>query len=530
MNYANLIQNITENIKTNGSQAITAQVLQDVLVDMVQEMGQAGGLVYGVVDTNFVPTASDSNLIYIAAEPGVYAGFGNLAVAIGEMGLFVSDGNGGWTKYGVDICTYLKEEVDALNTLLEVSEVSVQSPNIFDKSTVVNGYYLNAKVENPVANSTYWYSQKINVTPGKIIIYNDPALRFYFHMYDQNGDFVAATNANNQLSLLAPAQTSYNRTTWSYFTVPSGIYQMQFSATDQYLEDAVFIQVDNVSEIANYDINTYYPYGNIEQASSAVINRIAGIDGITDNPGTSSSLCASQKLVSEMVNASPLKGKKIIAIGDSMVYGNTVGTANVWTALLAEQLGADYVVSSAGQTTLTEKVVVNAGVNGVCLSDNNAPFSTNRPNAVYNRYSGMDNDADYVIVFAGSNDAWALYRNEITMGADTSADPTEFNGAMNMLCQGLLSKYPAKKIAFITPYLAPSADAGATARKTIVEAIKAGCARNGGIPCFDNSTIGGICFDNAAQTTALTQGDGIHLSQDGHAWVVSKYKSFFETL
>ena len=103
MNYANLIQNITENIKTNGSQAITAQVLQDVLVDMVGELGQSGALLGGVIDTSFVPDlTNDAQVVYIAESPGTYTNFNGLVVGAGEVAFFYFDGNA-WAKSSVDV-------------------------------------------------------------------------------------------------------------------------------------------------------------------------------------------------------------------------------------------------------------------------------------------------------------------------------------------------------------------------------------------------------------------------------------------
>lgn len=112
MNYANLIQNITENIKTNGSQAITAQVLQDVLVDMVGELGQSGALLGGVIDTSFVPDhTNDAQVVYIAEGPGTYTNFNGLVVGAGEVAFFYFDGNA-WAKASVDVL----EVVNNLNS------------------------------------------------------------------------------------------------------------------------------------------------------------------------------------------------------------------------------------------------------------------------------------------------------------------------------------------------------------------------------------------------------------------------------
>lgn len=208
-----------------------------------------------------------------------------------------------------------------------------------------------------------------------------------------------------------------------------------------------------------------------------------------------------------------------------MVFGNTVGTSLVWLAKIAQRNGMEYEVSPTGNTFKTTAVAVNAGINGVCLSYNSAPFSTNIANSVYNRYPNVDSDADYILVFAGTNDAWKLYRGEMQLGTENSTDPTTLNGALNLLMQGLLTKFPAKKIGFITPY-----DNGDASRKSVINAIKSAGLRNKGIPVFDNSELGGIDFSNAAQATALTQGDGVHLNATGHLWVSSKYEQWLKTL
>lgn len=135
MNYANLIQNITENIKTNGSQAITAQVLQGVLVDMVEELGQSGSLIGGVVDTTFNPTASDSNLIYVAEGAGTYTNFNNAVVNAGEVAFLAYDGTL-WQKYSASV-------VDIVDNLSSTDTAKALSANqgkvLNDSLTTLSG-------------------------------------------------------------------------------------------------------------------------------------------------------------------------------------------------------------------------------------------------------------------------------------------------------------------------------------------------------------------------------------------------------
>jgi lysophospholipase L1-like esterase len=208
--------------------------------------------------------------------------------------------------------------------------------------------------------------------------------------------------------------------------------------------------------------------------------------------------------VGALESASPapdaLAGSKIVALGDSMVYGHNVGVANTWLAKIGARVGAE---------------TVNFGINGTYLSNND--YGAHKGAVI--RYADMPNDADYVIVFAGTNDANA----SIALGAADSVIDTEFNGALNVLCSALITKYPTKKIGFITPY---RRNANYPA---YVDAIKTACAKYG-IAVFDNIARGGVDWSNSAQVAALTLGDTYHLNAAGMDYVSAKYEHFIRSL
>lgn len=193
-------------------------------------------------------------------------------------------------------------------------------------------------------------------------------------------------------------------------------------------------------------------------------------------------------------------GKKIIAIGDSMVQGHSISKDAGWLAMIANRNSMRY---------------VNYGINGRYMS-----------NKLYGEYPGvvdsfqdMDDDADYIIVFAGTNDATA----SVTIGNDDSIDPSEFKGALNLICDGLLTKYPTKHIMFITPYLRN------TNYPQYIEAIETICAKYS-IPVFNNAKNGGICWQNDAQVAALTLGDTLHLNLAGMEYASYKYEAFLKKI
>ena len=200
------------------------------------------------------------------------------------------------------------------------------------------------------------------------------------------------------------------------------------------------------------------------------------------------------------ISPSRLYGKKIIAIGDSMVQGHSIPKDQGWLAMIANRNNMTF---------------VNYGINGTYMT--NKLYGKNK--GVVERYIDMDDDADYIIVFAGTNDA----ANGVVIGEDISVDPSEFKGALNLICSGLLDKYPTKRIMFITPYLR-----NANYIKYI-NAIEDICSLYG-IRVFNNMKNGGVCWQNQTQIKELTLNDTYHLNLTGMEYSSYKYEEELKRL
>lgn len=97
-NYSTLITSIQDNIKQNGQNQITGELLQQALLSMIAELGAENQFV-GVAKltpTQTEPGTPDYNVAYIASEPGTYSNFGGLVVENGEVAVF--KWNGSWRK------------------------------------------------------------------------------------------------------------------------------------------------------------------------------------------------------------------------------------------------------------------------------------------------------------------------------------------------------------------------------------------------------------------------------------------------
>lgn len=199
-----------------------------------------------------------------------------------------------------------------------------------------------------------------------------------------------------------------------------------------------------------------------------------------------------------------LKGKTIVAIGDSMVKGHSLIDTQTWLYKLANRNNMNY---------------INYGINGAYLTNNGL-------NSVHDRVTNSSNanyfnptNPDYILLFIGTNDA----SNNVTIGTETSTLSTEVYGALKAVITNLQTRYPTAKIGFITPY---KRTASFPAYVTALE----NCCNLFGIPVFNNIKNGNIDWTNNAQISALTLNDTYHLNDAGMTFASYKYENFIRSL
>ena len=89
-NYNSLRTTIDANIKQNGRQEITGQILNSVLNQMVTSLG-AGYQFMGVATPKTNPSTPDQKVFYLAATSGTYANFSNLHIDENEIAVLIYD-------------------------------------------------------------------------------------------------------------------------------------------------------------------------------------------------------------------------------------------------------------------------------------------------------------------------------------------------------------------------------------------------------------------------------------------------------
>ena len=211
---------------------------------------------------------------------------------------------------------------------------------------------------------------------------------------------------------------------------------------------------------------------------------------------------------------SNLDGKTLVALGDSLFYGNKLGNSATWI----NKLGAKH-----------NMTVYNHGSNGNPVA---AQEKEGKRVPMCVRYADMEDGADYVVVCGGANDK----RLDVPIGENDSRDITTFKGALNVLILGLTAKYPRARILFMTNYNRwPSLNKLGISDIAYVDAMKEICAL-WAIPCFDNYRGSGISFQNPAQLAWMDEGIALglapnhHFSDEGYDWLLPKYEALLENL
>lgn len=163
--------------------------------------------------------------------------------------------------------------------------------------------------------------------------------------------------------------------------------------------------------------------------------------------------------------------------------------------------------------------VNNYGISGSRIAvtqDHNQPMCI--------RYSNM-NDADIITVFGGTND----FASKVTLGDITSTDTQTFYGALNVLCKGLIEKYPGKRLGFITPIQRDGVAYDDDKWVSYQNAIKEVCAKYS-IPVLDGTRECGLAISSVSSIMNRYTIDGLHLNDDGHKIFARRILSFIESL
>ncbi|HBR7553591.1 TPA: SGNH/GDSL hydrolase family protein [Klebsiella pneumoniae] len=209
-------------------------------------------------------------------------------------------------------------------------------------------------------------------------------------------------------------------------------------------------------------------------------------------------------------------GKKWYTLGDSI-------TARGWYQPLVEEITG---ISS----------FVNYGVGGTTIAKLNAADTT----AMSVRWNTMGSDPDLITVWGGVNDFGYSYGSSggTSLGVFADTDPLTFYGGLRTIIEGLTTKYPGVKLAFIvtTPVSNAMGMRSANAKGFYLadycKAVREICEYYS-IPYLDLQLKSGFNQQNINIMTSNIDGtasDGLHPSQLGMTQISTKIAAFLNSL
>ena len=215
-----------------------------------------------------------------------------------------------------------------------------------------------------------------------------------------------------------------------------------------------------------------------------------------------------------------LKGLKINFLGDSITEGHGVSCSeNIFWNILKRE----YDLAEAR----------GYGIGGTRFAKKRVPSEKERWDLDFiMRYPKMDDDADVVVVFGGTND---FGHGDAPLGEMNDRDPYTFYGACHVLFEGLINKYPEATIVIMTPLHRiqesdPHGDGykkdgeGVAPLSTYVNIIKE-VAEYYSLPLLDLWSVSGIQPKIPVIRERYCP-DGLHPNDRGHALIASRLAGF----
>lgn len=206
-----------------------------------------------------------------------------------------------------------------------------------------------------------------------------------------------------------------------------------------------------------------------------------------------------------------IRGKKINFLGDSITYGHGLENrdSECFVALMGSEEGA---------------IVRNYGISGTRIAN-----QSNEPNgwSYSQRYDEMNNDADIVVVFGGTND---YGHGDAPIGTPDDRTPDTFYGACNFLFRSLIEKYPMATVIVMTPLHRCGENnlKDWATLKTYVDIIRR-VAADYSLPVLDLWKCSNIQPEAEGQRHAFMP-DGLHPNAAGHRIIKSRLTGFIKSL
>lgn len=222
---------------------------------------------------------------------------------------------------------------------------------------------------------------------------------------------------------------------------------------------------------------------------------------------------ATKKYVDDKINTIASKINEHIQNHPS---GNVLG--NRFTGKIANFLGDSQTDSAGNYKTKPyyewlKDILGLSKVNVYGVSGTTIMPVSGQTKSFCDRYVNMDSNADLIVVWGGVND----HHYQQVLGTIDDTTTSSFYGSLDVLCKGLIEKYPTSDIVFITPCIRSGSDDLPNQYgklKDYAKAIVEVCEKYN-IYVYDAFKKAGMPINTTQGRTIYTV-DGLHLNDVGH--------------
>lgn len=326
-------------------------------------------------------------------------------------------------------------------------------------------------------------------------------LKLYSEYYFNNNAIVGSISNSLQISRTGLVNVVDEKTDYIYKgSVSSHAYRYVHCFIDVYLSEILSVPIDVFLNKFSFKIKGSY---------------MPRLDGAAFwKPNTADTIKFIKKKESQVAVFGDVQGTlknklfniKWNVMGDSITYG--AYTTKVYHQYVQEDYGIN--------------LVRNYGISGSTVAN----VGVDERNSMALRYDSMDNDADIITVFGGTND----YGASVPLGVMSDRTVNTFYGAYHVLLSGLIEKYPTKKIAVFTP-IQRDRDGNVISDIGLipyVDAVKEVAAFYS-VPCLDLFNGGGL-YAGSQTVLSLLMPDGTHPNAEGHKIIADKIGSFLSSV
>ena len=469
---------------------------------------------YRMVHTNANIYTSRLGIAFYDASKTYTVGFNALAGKPDGYGEEIIDVPNGSVyarfSYWNDISTYGDFYLYGISILYDTTDVIadfINKKNLFDKTGVTSGKYINVNNGSLVDYSGAFVSDFIEVKRGSTYTYHVAATLYgtaaavRLPLFDESYNFVTYAGGTLDGNVVTVTIT---RATYSYGEAGGIPKYCRFSDFTTELDSTMFVVGDEYPQ-------KYYAYGADYLPNSYRLNE------------------TQVEEVRDITSTGYLYGKKIAYNGDSIAESRlqsaSANNGGGYAKLIADATGGTY---------------ANSAVSGGILSS--AVPSGTMPHSVVNTLNNMPDDADLICFEGGINDYW----RDVPLGDYTESDysgtldTTTLCGALESIFRQATQKWVGKPICFVivhkiksTVYVANSA--GWTFEQGREKMM--GICKKYAIPFYDAFSESGLnAYNDIQNNTFLTSNsngtpDGCHPNAEGYKkYYVPQLIALFETI